>query len=95
VHWRVTQTAGAVPEPGYEQSYQRLDQLGPAGDTVATWNFEERAWVRSDGPDRVWVDFSLDERGELQALHHHHEPGKKTATTRFRWNGKGFDRSEL
>src|SRR4051794_1493812 len=71
VRWRVTQTAGAVPEPNYEQSYQRLDQLGANGEVVSTFNFEERAWVRAAGPDRLWAEFSLDERGELQVLHHH------------------------
>jgi hypothetical protein len=93
--WRVTKTAGAVPSSGYEQSYARLEHLGPADEVLWALNFEERAWVRPDGAERVWVDFSYDARGELQALQHQKQPTGAETTTRFVWNGTTFDREEL
>lgn len=93
--WRLTKVAGAVPGPRYEQSYVRLDRLGPADDVLEIFNFEERAWVRPDGAERVWVEFSLDGQGTLQALQHQREPGGKEKRVRMRWNGATFDRETL
>jgi hypothetical protein len=92
--WRVTRTAGAVPSSTYEQSYARLDQLGPRDEVLQTINFEERAWIQPDGPERTWVDFFLDERGELQVLQRQKPPSGAVKTVRFVWNGTGFDRGE-
>ena len=83
--WRLTKVAGAVPEPRYEQSYVRLDRLGPADEVLEFINFEERAWVRSDGAERVWVEFSLDGQ-TLQALQHQRDPSGKETRVRMRWN---------
>ncbi len=92
--WRLTKVAGAVPEPRYEQSYVRLDRLGPADEVLEFINFEERAWVRSDGAERVWVEFSLDGQ-TLQALQHQRDPNGKETRVRMRWNGTTFDRETL
>jgi hypothetical protein len=93
-HWRVTRTAGAVPSSSYEQSYARLEHLGPADEVLWVFNFEERAWVRPDGAERTWVDFSYDARGELQVLQHQKQPSGAETTTRFVWNGTAFDREK-
>lgn len=93
LRWRVTKTAGAVPSSTYEQSYARLDQLGPGDEVLQTFNFEERAWIRTDGPERTWVDFFLDEQGELQVLQHQKQPSGAVSTVHFTWNGTGFDRA--
>ncbi len=92
--WRVTRTAGAVPSSTYEQSYSRLDQLGPRDEVLQTFNFEERAWIRPDGAERTWVDFFLDERGELLVLQRQKQPSGAVSAVRFVWNGTGFDRAE-
>ncbi len=92
--WRLTKVAGAVPDPRYEQSYVRLDRLGPADEVLETFKFEERAWVRPDGAERVWVEFSLDGQ-TLQALQHQREPNGKETRVRMRWNGATFDRETL
>lgn len=92
--WRLTKIAGAVPDPRYEQSYVRLDRLGSADEVLETFKFEERAWVRPDGAERVWVEFSLDGQ-TLQALQHQREPSGKETRVRMRWNGATFDRETL
>ena len=92
--WRLTKVAGTVPDPRYEQSYVRLDRLGPADEVLETFKFEERAWVRPDGAERVWVEFSLDGQ-TLQALQHQREPNGKQTRVRMRWNGATFDRETL
>ncbi len=90
--WRLTKVAGSVPDPKYEQSYVRVDRLGPTDEVLEVFKFEERAWVRSDGAERTWVDFSLDGSGVLQALQHQREPGGKETRVLMRWNGTKFDR---
>jgi hypothetical protein len=95
LRWRVTKTAGEGPSSKYEQSYARLDQLGPRDEVLQTVNFEERAWVQTGGAERTWVEFFLDERGELQVLQYQKQPRGAVLTVRFAWNGTGFDRTPL
>ena len=86
--WRLTRTAGGTPENrGFEQWYVSVEKRYPDG-----WHkvskFEQRAWrVDARTINRVWVVFSIDAKGVLQAMQHSSQQveGRAPVDTEVLW----------
>ena len=86
--WRLTRKAGGtVDNRSFEQWYVSVEKRYPDGWHLVS-NVEQRAWrIDAQTMNRVWVVFSLDATGVLQAVHHssHRVEGEKPVDTEVLW----------
>ncbi|MDP1822769.1 MAG: hypothetical protein Q8L48_05995 [Archangium sp.] len=86
--WRLTRTAGGTADNrNFEQWYVGVEKRYPDGWHLVS-RFEQRAWrIDAKTMNRVWVVFSLDAKGVLQAVQHSSQrvEGKKPVDTEVLW----------